>query len=95
MARKMNRRSFLRTTSVGGGVLVLAACGAQPAAQVAPTGVPAAVEPTIAPAAVEPTTAPAAAATTAPAAAATAAPAAAAPPHPQQREQVCPSSPNR
>jgi putative aldouronate transport system substrate-binding protein len=69
MARKMNRRTFLRTTGVGGGILVATACGAQPAAQTEPTTAPAA-EPTTAPVA-EPTTAPATEATAAPATGAT------------------------
>jgi putative aldouronate transport system substrate-binding protein len=73
MARKMNRRTFLRTTSAGGGVLIMAACGTAPAAQVEPTQAPPAAEPTAAPAA-EPTAAPAAESTQVPQAEATLAP---------------------
>ncbi|CAA9296891.1 MAG: hypothetical protein AVDCRST_MAG93-4321 [uncultured Chloroflexia bacterium] len=78
MARKINRRTFLRTTGIGGGAIVMAACGAGPAAQVEPTQAPAA-EPTAAPAA-EPTAAPAAESTQVPQAEATLAPTTAAEP---------------
>jgi ABC-type glycerol-3-phosphate transport system substrate-binding protein len=71
--KPVSRRDFLRITGVGGGAVLLAACGAAPATQApaaAPTEAPAAAAPTEAPAAAAPTEAPAAAApTTAPAAA--------------------------
>jgi putative aldouronate transport system substrate-binding protein len=79
MVRRLSRREFLHSLSLGAGLVVLAACGgstATPAAPAAdaPTAAPAAAAPTAAPAAGDaPTAAPAAgdAPTAAPAAAAT------------------------
>src|SRR5262245_46819724 len=64
-SRRMDRRAFLRLTSVGGGAALLAACGGAAGPQAAPTAAPAAEAPTAAPAAEAPTAAPAAEAPTA------------------------------
>jgi multiple sugar transport system substrate-binding protein len=64
-SRRMDRRTFLRLSSVSGGAALLAACGGTPAPQAGPTAAPAAAAPTAAPAAEAPTAAPAAEAPTA------------------------------
>src|SRR5829696_6289465 len=51
MARRLSRREFLHSLSLGAGLVVLAACGGTTATPAAPTTAPQAAAPTAAPAA--------------------------------------------
>src|SRR6266545_4090631 len=51
MARRLSRREFLHSLSLGAGLVVLAACGGTAATPAAPTAAPQAAAPTAAPAA--------------------------------------------